>query len=224
MKKLITIMAIILMGLLSLNLNAQVRNKYASAKYSPVSEFMDINTVLGQWYKQYKDTTSGPSGFEDFLRKLSDSEILLQRSKRAGVSHNQLYSPIITLLNKDFAALDMMREEELSTIQISMVELDIALAAIEATVPDSAIEEFRREILRGAPPLTEIAGAKKKTEGGVQKLPPSPVQVMQGLTVPEHKVSDTLNKPSPSLKTTPPKDAPDVVVPSNIPSGYYRDF
>lgn len=170
----------------------QKMNRLTSAKYRPVTEFLEADSTLSQWFKQYVDTTSGAVNFNDFLRRLG-SEILRQRSRRAGLTHNQLQSPIVTLAGKDWNALDSnsMSKQELDSIRRSMLELDIVLAAIDATLPDTSLEEFRREVLRGAKPLTEVA-----------KLPMSAVEAMT-FTIMGSKVSERINNPP--AKKTPPK-------------------
>lgn len=178
MKKAITIIVAVAVVLIGFSLNAQDK-RYAMAKYSPVADFIPISSTLGQWYKQYMDTTSGEPKFTDFLKKLASSEVLQQMGKRAGIQSNQIYSPIVTLSNKNWKAMDKMSDQELAGIGLAMGELDIALAAIEATIPVTAHEEFRREVIRGAKPLSEVA-----------TLPGTATGTM---TMMNHRVSDRIN-------------------------------
>ncbi len=191
MKKLITIAIIGIIAFTGAIAEAQRNNRLTSAKYQPVNNFMESDATLSQWFKQYVDTTAGSLTFKDFLKKLSSSDVLWQRSKRAGVSHNQLYSPITTLVNKNWNEVDEMNQQEQASIRISMLELDIALSAVEASLPRTALEEFRREVLRGAKPLSEVA-----------KLPESATDTMV-FTIKDRELSDRLNSAKPSQKNIP---------------------
>lgn len=190
MKKLIAILTLLIVTAVALELAAQTGSRWASNRYQPVADFLGADATLSKWYMQYVDTTRGEVTFNDFLKKLSSSEVLKQRSRRAGLSHNQLYSPIVTLLEKDWSALDEMSKQELATIKLSILELDIALAAVDATLPNTAHEEFRREVIRGAKPLTEVA-----------KLPNTAVEAMS-FTIMDHRVTERINSASP--KSNPP--------------------
>lgn len=172
-------------------------DRLTSAKYRPVIDFVGPDATLSKWFRQYVDTTNGGLTFNNFLKKLSTSEILYQRSNRAGLEHNQLYAPIIALLGEDWKSMDKMDEKDLASIKISMMELDIALAAVDATLPSQALEEFRREVLRGAKPLTEVA-----------KVPRSATDVMT-FTIMDHKLSDRLNKSGSSAPVNPPINLPE---------------
>lgn len=199
MKLLIKIVTIVAVVALSATAAAQKKNRLLVAKYQPVVQFLDIDTTLGQWFKQYVDTTSGSPSFKDFLNRLSDSEVLLHRSTRAGLSHNQLYSPVVTLLETKWSDIANMSDQDIASVRLAMVELDIALAAIEATFPSTAYEEFRREVIRGAKPLTEVA-----------KLPMPAVEAMT-FTIMTHKVSDRINNPT--VRKTPEESPSQIVKP-----------
>lgn len=211
MKKLTSTILAVSILLLALGVITVPRDGNAVTKYSPIVDFIDLNSTLGEYYKQYIDTTSGKKDIEDFLKRLSKSGALLQRYKRAGLTHNQLYAPIVTLLGIALDDINNLTEGQMATVRLSMVELDMALLAIMSTVVQNAQVEFRNEVLRMAPPLSEVAG-----------LPPSAVETMKTLTVPEHKVSDRLNNPNPYLKIPPSRDAEGIVRPSNITTDYYN--
>lgn len=199
MKKIIITTVALALTLTLSNASAERQNNRIYAKYYPVTEFMKPDSTLGKWFRQYIDTTSGKREFSDFLKRLSESEVLWQRSRKAGLSYGQLYSPIITLLTKDLTDMRGMTDQEMATIRLSMLELDIALSAIDSTIPPTAHEEFRREVLRGAKPLTQVA-----------KLPISAVEAMS-FTIMTHKVSERLNKTIPSPK--PRKYTPESINP-----------
>jgi len=191
MKKLITIAVIGIIAFTAVAVEARINNSLTSTKYQPVTSFLESEATFSQWFKQYKDTTSGTLTFKDFLKRLSSSDVLWQRSKRAGVSHNQLYSPITTLVNKNWNEMKEMNPQEQASVRISMLELDIALSAVEATLPRTALEEFRREVLRGAKPLSEVA-----------KLPESATDTMI-FTIKDRELSDRLNTNMPGQNKMP---------------------
>lgn len=200
MKRTISVVVGITIILLSGTVAGQAKHRMTSANYMPAVALLEQNAKIYQWYSQYSKTTSSKPSIENFLQRLSTSEVLVERSKRAGLSHNQLFSPIITLMEKNWSGIDEMDSSEIATIRLSLLELDIALAAIEATLPNSAHEEFRREVLRGAKPLSEVA-----------KLPSSAVEAMQKMTFTEkeHIVTDRINNPT--IKTRNPPIQQDIL-------------
>lgn len=205
MKKLITLLVFVLVIMLSFNAFGQNGRRLANAKLMPVVEFLETNSTLAQWYGQYIKTTTGKASFNDFLKRLSTSEVLAQRGKRAGLSHNQIYSPIATMMGKNYGQIDKMETTELSTIRLSMLELDLALAAIEATIPKSAYVEFRNEVIRGAKPLTEVA-----------KLPGGAAAAMTGAAAYSEKeqgLYERINNPYKQSRTPPTRT--DIVKDSN---------
>jgi len=182
MQKIIGIITLFAIVFSSYALFAESRKRWASARYQPVAGFLESDATLSHWFKQYVNTTSGNPEFKDFLKRLVNSDILWQRNRRAGLTHNQLYSPLLTLTEKNWRRIDRMTPDEKRETKLAMLELDIVLAIIDATLPDSAHEEFRREVLRGAKPLREVA-----------KLPKNAVEVMT-FTLMGHKVSNRINK------------------------------
>lgn len=195
MKTSIIKIVIVVLTVLALVGVSEARNNFAKARYFPVTEFLEEDAVLSQWYEQYVKTTTGDTSFNDFLKRLSESEVLSLRGKKAGLTHNQIFSPIVTLINKDWMNLNQMSEGERSTARLAMLELDIALAAVESTLPAEAHEEFRREVIRGAKPLTEMA----KTPGAID--------VMR-YTLSGHDLSDRINKPTVKTPPAPMKQPP----------------
>lgn len=206
MKTLTAIIVSLAIILCSFTLYSQNKNKSFVAQYQPIEDMLGPDATLSKWFKQCMKTVSGCDGFEAFLKRLSDSEVLQQRSKRAGLSHNQLYSPIVTLMGKNWKDTEKNSVTERSTIRLSLLELDIALSAVTATLPESAHEEFAREVLRGAKPLTEVA-----------KLPMSAVEAMT-FTADGRKLSDRINKTYDVKKA--PKDNTQFPNPLR-PSPYY---
>lgn len=206
MKKLIAILIVLIATAIALEVAAQNRNRWASARYQPVAGYLEADATLSTWYRQYIDTTAGGMSFEAFLKKLSTSEVLWQRSNRAGIRHKQLYSPIVKLLEVNWQDAEKMNADERESVRLAMLELDIALAAVDATLPKTAHEEFRREVFRGAKPLTEVA-----------KLPMPAVEAMT-FTIMNHKVSERINEAP--KKKVPPSNRPDVKNP-RLNSEYY---
>jgi hypothetical protein len=225
MKKFIALTVTITLLVISLAANAQVRRNYASAKDVSLDELINMESTLGQWYTQYKETTSNYQGFDGLLMLISKSEAISERREIAGLTHNQLHSPIVTLSGKDWGELDEMQQSELATIRIAMVELDIALSAIMATLPKTAHEEFIREVIRDAPPLTQVAatGQVSKDVKEAVKVPPSSIETMKALTLPDYIVTERVNTLNPSVKVPAPRDAELLVRPSNIAKDYYGD-
>lgn len=210
MKKIITIIIVALI-ICSFGLaGAQPRSGLASAKYYPVAKFLNPESSLSVWFKQYVDTTSGNHEFGDFLKALSASEVLSQRSQKAGLSHNQLYSPIITLAEKNWDEMENMNAEELATVRLAMLELDVALAAIDATLPATAHEEFRREVIRGAKPLTGVAKLQK---GSVEQSSPTTMQTL----ILEERINN------PTVKVYPSQETGNVLQPT-VPSYFGQDW
>lgn len=197
MRRTISAVAVITLLLASALGLAETKGRWASAKYQPIAGFLGPEATLSLWFKQYVDTTSGDVGFKDFLMKLSNSDVLSERNRRAGLEHNQLYSPILTLLEKDMRNFERMDTHEKAEVRMAILELDIALAVIDATLPKSAHEEFRREILRGAKPLREVA-----------MRPTSAIGAM-ALTLSERKVTERINQPVPE----PPAEGPRLTAP-----------
>lgn len=225
MKKIIAIGIAIILLIIAQSTLAQNRN-FASARNVSFEELINEESTLGRWFKQYKDTTSNYQGFDGLLVLISKSEAILERRKIAGLTHNQLHSPITTLVGKDWGNLNEMQQSEISTIRIAMVELDIALSAIMATLPKTAHEEFIREVIRDAPPLTQVAAAGEVSKDVKEaiKVPPSSIDTMKTLIIPEYIVTNRINKLNPLVKVPTPRDPELLVRPSNIAEGYYSDF
>lgn len=211
MKKIITIIVALLIIIMSGTSMAKPKNT-ADAKYYPVVQFVEYDSTLSQWYKQYIDTTKSNVTFNDFLKRLSTSEVLYQRSKRAGIEHNQLYSPLLLLVDKNWKQVDRMNSDQIENIRASMIELDIALGAIEATLPQTAYEEFRREVIRGAKPLTEIA-----------EKPKTAIDFMT-FTLMDHRVSDRLNQPVNIFDTPSSDKATRLVRPPELRNSWFSPW
>lgn len=194
MKKIIIALAVMAVIFSSIELRAETKNKIYFAKYRPVANFLEEDSTLSKWYKLYIDTTESGGTFKDFLKKLSNSEVLWQRGIRAGLTHNQLYSPIIGLMDKDMNDLSDMNEKDRAAVRDFMLQLDVALAAIDSTLPTSAREEGQIEVFRGAKPLRAVAEAKPVKEDA--KKPISAVEAMT-FTLMTHKLSDRINEKSP---------------------------
>lgn len=155
MKKILLIALII--SFISAPSLLSAKNNIYLAKYKPVSKFMDQNSTLSQWYMQYYDTTSGNRSFKDFLERIASSDVAFNEAKRRGIRNSQLTSLISELATFDLNNVKNIGENAWLIIKQNMDRLDVLLMSLEAYRTDSEKEEFRREIFRGARPLTEVA-------------------------------------------------------------------
>ena len=139
-------------------MTAEGRGRYY-AKYSPISEFIEPTSTLGIWFRDYVETIYGASGFGDFLSRLAESRSLRHLAKKAGVSYDDLYTSIQFLMRIDISKLRHMDGLEAKRVREAMLKLDIALSAIDILLSPPAREEFRREVLRRARPLSQVAAS-----------------------------------------------------------------
>lgn len=198
MRKVTILMVAVAVFLVSGNLAAR-GERIEFAKYKPVIQFVDPDSTLTAWYKQFVDTTTGDRSFNTFLMRLKGSDVFFERVRRAGVSEDDLSDLISDLTVIDWANIHKMDQQKWEGVRLAMVEFDVALGHTEGSLPKSARKEFRQEVFSKAEPLTAVAvGGARNKQSSV-----SAIDAMT-LNLSEQKLSERINNAPPARAVSKP--------------------
>jgi hypothetical protein len=156
LKKLI--MAAVIIGIASFAFIHPANARTVETKYWPVLEFVGSNSALAQWYGDYTESLGAQASFKDFCRRLSTSDVFIQKLDGAGINYEDIEDSIATLSKQNWASQEF-NDKQYYELRAEMLSLDIALSAIEARLSGDARNELRREVLRGANVIPEVVKA-----------------------------------------------------------------
>lgn len=194
-------MAAVIIGIASFAFVHPANARSVETKYWPVLEFVGSNSALAQWYQDYTESLGAQASFKDFCRRLSTSDIFIERLDGAGINYEDIEDSIATLSKQNWASQEF-DDKQYYELRAEMLSLDVALSAIEARLSDPARNELRREVLRGANVIPEVVKAPT-----VQ-----PTQIMGTLLGNVNAITMSRGEPikggkeiSPNTITTPPR-------------------